>query len=80
MQAMSAHSDAEVDEALEEAGAAALVRETGNEGYAFQHVLIQQALYSELSARRKQRLHRAAGEARACAVRGRHMGRGDRGR
>jgi tetratricopeptide (TPR) repeat protein len=63
LQGMSAYSVAAVDAALEEAEAAALVRATGPSAYAFQHVLIQQALYDELTARRRQRLHRAAGEA-----------------
>jgi tetratricopeptide (TPR) repeat protein len=67
LQAMSAFGEADVDAALEEAEDAVLVRESGQEsgqaGYVFQHVLIQQVLYAQLSIRRKQRLHRAAGEA-----------------
>jgi class 3 adenylate cyclase/tetratricopeptide (TPR) repeat protein len=63
LQAMSARSEAELEVALEAAGAAALLRETGHERYAFPHVLIQQTLYSDLTIRRRARLHRAAGEA-----------------
>jgi tetratricopeptide (TPR) repeat protein len=63
LQGISESGSAEVDAALEEAEAAALVRATGPSTYAFQHVLIQQTLYHELRARRKQRLHLAAGEA-----------------
>ncbi|GAC1323698.1 MAG: AAA family ATPase [Chloroflexota bacterium] len=51
----------EVDAGLQEAAAAGLVRETGSDGYAFDHALIQQALYAELSTRRKKRIHLAAG-------------------
>jgi class 3 adenylate cyclase/tetratricopeptide (TPR) repeat protein/DNA-binding XRE family transcriptional regulator len=63
LQAMSAQDSGAVEVALEEAEVAALVREAVPDSCAFQHVLIQQTLYSELSARRRQRLHRAAGEA-----------------
>jgi hypothetical protein len=63
LQAMSACSEAEIETALEEAAEAVLVREAEQATYVFPHVLIQQALYAQLSARRKQRLHRAAGEA-----------------
>ena len=58
----------EVDErglevALDEARTAGMVRETGRDTYGFDHALTQQALYSELSSRRRRRLHLAAGEA-----------------
>ncbi len=53
----------EVEAALEEATAANLVRESDDESYTFSHVLILQTLYEALPARRKQRLHRIAGEA-----------------
>lgn len=53
----------ELEATLDDATRANLVRETGLDGYAFAHVLLQQALYVELPARPKQRLHRAAGEA-----------------
>jgi predicted ATPase len=42
---------------------AGLVRETGHEAYSFNHALTQQALYTELSSRKRRRLHLAAGEA-----------------
>ena len=51
----------EVDNALVEAVAAGLIRETGPDSYAFNHALTQQTLYAELSTRRKKRLHLAAG-------------------
>ncbi|HEX6778853.1 MAG TPA: AAA family ATPase [Ktedonobacterales bacterium] len=60
---MSKEGEESLEEALGKAIEAGLVRERGRDGYAFHHVLIQQALYAELSARRRQRLHHAAGEA-----------------
>ncbi|HEX6799795.1 MAG TPA: AAA family ATPase [Ktedonobacterales bacterium] len=51
-----------LDAALEEALAAGLAQETG-EGYIFNHALTQQALYVELSTRRRRKLHLAAGAA-----------------
>jgi class 3 adenylate cyclase/tetratricopeptide (TPR) repeat protein len=57
------HDEETVETALEETLATGLVRETGRERYAFNHTLTQQALYAELSSRRKRRLHLAAGEA-----------------
>jgi class 3 adenylate cyclase/tetratricopeptide (TPR) repeat protein len=63
LEAMSTQGAEMVEGALEEAQTAVLLREAGPDHCVFQHVLIQQALYSELSARRKVRLHRAAGEA-----------------
>lgn len=58
----SGWSEDEVDAALEAAMTAGLVRETGRDAYAFNHGLTQQALYAELSTRRKKRLHLAAGK------------------
>jgi predicted ATPase len=63
LQAMSDRAEEEIEEALDEATAAGLVRETGRDEYSFNHVLTQQTLYVELSGRRKRRLHLAAGEA-----------------
>ena len=53
----------ELEEALEEAVHAGLLRETSRDGYGFNHALTQHALHSELSQRRRRRLHLAAGEA-----------------
>ena len=63
LQAMTGLPEEELEAALEEALAAGLVYESGEEGYAFNHALTQQALYAELSRRRRRRLHLAAGEA-----------------
>jgi class 3 adenylate cyclase/tetratricopeptide (TPR) repeat protein len=63
LQRLGDRDEEELESALEEAAAAGLVRETGNDGYAFNHALTQQALYAELPLRRKRRLHLAAGEA-----------------
>ncbi|MDQ2741058.1 MAG: AAA family ATPase [Chloroflexota bacterium] len=52
-----------IEAALEQAMLAGLVREAGDEVYAFNHSLTQQALYAELSTRRRKRLHLAAGQA-----------------
>jgi class 3 adenylate cyclase/tetratricopeptide (TPR) repeat protein len=60
---MSGRAVADLEQALDEAIAARLVREVGPEDCLFEHALIQQVLYSELSRLRKQRLHRAAGDA-----------------
>jgi transcriptional regulator with XRE-family HTH domain len=63
LQAMGGRSEMEVETALEAARSARLVQEMGRDGYAFDHALTQQALYGELSARQRRRLHRAAGAA-----------------
>lgn len=63
LQAMSGRSEDEVDAVLQEARDAGLVRETDRDLYSFNHALTQQALYAELSGRRKRKLHLAAGEA-----------------
>jgi class 3 adenylate cyclase/tetratricopeptide (TPR) repeat protein len=62
LQQVDGRPEAEIERALEEAVAAGLVREAGNDSYAFNHNLIQQSLYAELSSRRKRRLHVAAGD------------------
>jgi tetratricopeptide (TPR) repeat protein len=63
---MAGRAEEEVEGALEEATSAGLIREErqirAGGAYAFVHVLIQQTLYTELTARRRRRLHRAAGE------------------
>jgi tetratricopeptide (TPR) repeat protein len=64
LQAMGGRSELEVEEALEEALSAHVVQEEARaDAYTFDHALTQQALYGELSARRRRRLHRVAGEA-----------------
>ena len=60
---MSKRSEEEVEKALEDALAAMLIRVTGKDDYSFNHALTQQTLYSELSPRRRNRLHVAVGEA-----------------
>jgi class 3 adenylate cyclase/tetratricopeptide (TPR) repeat protein len=52
-----------LDAALTEAAGAKLVRVARRNEYAFDHALTQQTLYTELSPRRRRRLHLAAGEA-----------------
>jgi predicted ATPase len=60
---MTRHSEEEVDEGLDEAERLGLIRETGTDVYGFDHALTRDALYHELSTRRRRRLHRAAGDA-----------------
>jgi class 3 adenylate cyclase len=50
-------------DALDEAVSAGLVQETGADRYRFAHVLVRATLFEELSATRRRRLHRRAGEA-----------------
>jgi tetratricopeptide (TPR) repeat protein len=63
LRAMTGLPEDELEAALEEALAAGLVHESGDEGYVFNHALTQQALYAELPRRRRRRLHLAAAEA-----------------
>jgi class 3 adenylate cyclase/type II secretory pathway predicted ATPase ExeA len=51
-----------LEAALDEAVRVRVLREVGGEGYTFSHVLAQRALYEQLSARRRQRVHRAVAE------------------
>jgi predicted ATPase len=51
-----------LEEELEEAVRAQLVRETGGVRYAFSHTLTQRALYEQIAARRRRRLHLAVAE------------------
>jgi class 3 adenylate cyclase/tetratricopeptide (TPR) repeat protein len=61
--AMSGRPEEKIDAALAEASTAGLIRHEGKDTYAFDHALTQQALYDELTPRRRRRLHLAAGEA-----------------
>jgi adenylate cyclase len=63
LQSMGERREVELEEALEEATASGLLRETGRDRYSFSHALVQGTLYGELSSRRRRRLHLAAGEA-----------------
>jgi tetratricopeptide (TPR) repeat protein len=62
--AEAAETSAELalEEELEEAVHALLVREVGGMRYAFSHALTQRAMYEQLSARRRHRLHLAVAE------------------
>jgi class 3 adenylate cyclase/tetratricopeptide (TPR) repeat protein len=59
----SQRPEADVERALDEAQSVGIVREIARDAYGFDHALTQQALYGELSSRRRRRLHAAAGEA-----------------
>jgi class 3 adenylate cyclase/tetratricopeptide (TPR) repeat protein len=59
----STPSEDEIEAALEQAIGAGLIRQAGDETYAFNHALTQQSLYAELPPRRRKRLHLAAGRA-----------------
>jgi len=60
---LSGRPEAEVERSLEEAQATGLLEERRPDLYAFDHALTQQALYGELSPRRRRALHLAAAEA-----------------
>lgn len=61
--AMNGRSESQLEDALEEAVRAGLLRESIGDDYAFNHALTQHALYADLSGRKKRRLHLAAAEA-----------------
>jgi tetratricopeptide (TPR) repeat protein len=63
LQQINQRRESEVEEVLEEAAAVGLVRELSGDDYAFNHALTRQALYEDLPARRRRRLHLAAAEA-----------------
>jgi tetratricopeptide (TPR) repeat protein len=60
---MSHRGEQEVEEALEEAAAAGIVREGAHEEYHFNHVLTRDTLYAEISAHKRRRFHRQAADA-----------------
>ncbi len=63
LSAMGDRSEEAVEECLEEASRASVIRLGQGDSYAFNHVLTQQLLYRELPPRRRRRLHLAAGRA-----------------
>jgi class 3 adenylate cyclase/tetratricopeptide (TPR) repeat protein len=63
VQGMGDRSEGEVEQALEETVTVALIQEMDGDRYAFDHALTQQALYAEMTTRRKRRLHLAAADA-----------------
>ncbi len=60
LEGIGERGEAEVEEALEQALASGLVQEAGRDGLT-DHALTQGTLYGELSARRRRKLHLAAG-------------------
>jgi transcriptional regulator with XRE-family HTH domain len=60
---MGGRGEQEVEEALEEAGQAGVMREGGRDQYHFNHALTRDTLYAQLAARRKRRLHLATADA-----------------
>ncbi len=60
---LGGRGEQEVEEALEEATQAGIVREGERDRYGMNHALTRDTLYADLSARKKRRLHRAAAEA-----------------
>ena len=63
LQETSGRDEQQIEAALMEAAAAGLVRAMPPDSYAFNHVLTQQTLYSNLSPRRRRGLHFRAGAA-----------------
>ena len=63
LEQMGQYGESELEQALDEAIGRGLVQELGRDTYTFDHTLTQASIYEELSSRRRQRLHRAAGEA-----------------
>jgi predicted ATPase/DNA-binding XRE family transcriptional regulator len=63
LQRLGGRGEQEVEEALDEAAKAGIVREAEHDRYHFNHALTLDTLYAELSTRRKRRLHRAAATA-----------------
>lgn len=63
LQGMSGRTEEMVEDALQEATHAGVVRALNRDNYTFNHALTQHALYADLPPRRQTRLHLAAGEA-----------------
>jgi class 3 adenylate cyclase/tetratricopeptide (TPR) repeat protein len=63
LQSLTGLGEDALEEALDLATAAGLVKSAGGDTFGFSHALTQQVLYGELSPRRRRRLHLAAGEA-----------------
>jgi len=61
--ALMEHDEGELEGILQAACHAGLLSTTGGDSYAFDHALTRQALYAEVSPRRRRKLHLAAGEA-----------------
>lgn len=59
---VSSQPEPALEQALEQAANAGLVREATSDTYTFHHALIQNVLYAEVPMHRRRRLHRAAGE------------------
>jgi tetratricopeptide (TPR) repeat protein len=62
VEGVSGLSEEEVEEALDEAAGAGLLREMDPDVFAFSHALVQGAVYEDLTARRQRRLHLTAAE------------------
>lgn len=62
LRGMSQRGEQEVEEALDEAAGKGIVREGQRDQYHFNHALTLETLYADLSARRRRRLHCAAGD------------------
>lgn len=60
---MCEREESQIETALEDAVGAGIVRESGRDSYSFNHTLTQGTLYAELPARKRRRLHLAAGKA-----------------
>jgi tetratricopeptide (TPR) repeat protein len=63
LQAVSGRSEEALEEALETACAASILRAVDTEQYAFVHALTREAVYADLPPRRRRRLHLAAAAA-----------------
>ncbi|HEX8919249.1 MAG TPA: AAA family ATPase [Chloroflexota bacterium] len=60
---MTGRDERKLERAIDDVMVIGLVREVGRDAYGFDHALTQQSLYSQISSRRRRRLHHAAAEA-----------------